>query len=67
MHIVKSSATDLTAELSDAAAAVRAATRSYRQALLSGDLSAAVLAKEKQLQETVRLERARWLVEGVFE
>jgi len=67
MHIVKSSPTDLNAELADAAAAVRAATRAYRSALISGDLSAAVRAKENQLREEVRLERARWLIEGADE
>jgi hypothetical protein len=67
MRIMKSTQTDLSANLADAAAALRAATRAYREALIGGDLIAAIRQKEKQLEAEVRLEQARWLIEGDFE
>jgi hypothetical protein len=50
--------------LADAAAALRAATQAYREALIGGDLIAAIRSKERQLEAEVGLERARWLIEG---
>jgi hypothetical protein len=64
MRIMKSTPADLSANLADAAAALRAATRAYREALIGGDLIAAIRQKEKQLEAEVRLEQARWLIEG---
>jgi hypothetical protein len=67
MHIRQTSPAEMSTNLADAAAALRAATRAYREALIGGDLIAAIRKKEKQLEAKVRLEQVRWLIEGDFE
>lgn len=62
--MMKLSPSNLTSDLSGAAADLRRATRNYREALLSGDLRSALRAKDVQLAAEVRLDRARWLIEG---
>jgi hypothetical protein len=64
MYIPKISPAELNADLANAAAALRAATRAYREALIGGDLASAIREKERQLAAEVRLEQARWLIEG---
>ena len=50
--------------LSAAASAVRATRAAYRDAVLDGDLRAAIQLKQQQLEAEVRLDAARFLVEG---
>lgn len=61
---MKLSASILNSDQNSAAAAVRKAASEYRQALLSGDLTAALRAKEAQMVAEVQLDRARWFIEG---
>jgi hypothetical protein len=58
MYIPKISPAELNADLANAA------TRAYREALIGGDLASAIREKERQLAAEVRLEQARWLIEG---
>lgn len=53
--------------LADAAAALRAAERSYRVALIDGNLIAAILAKETLSNAEITLAAARLAIEGFDE
>lgn len=53
--------------LADAAAAMRAAERAYRVALIDGDLIAAIRAKDLLNSAEIAVEVARMAIEGLSE
>lgn len=53
--------------LAEAAAALRAAQRAYRLALVDGDLIGAICAKEQQNSAEIAVELARMAIEGAGE
>ena len=54
----------LETDLSLAATTLRATRAAYRDAILSGDLRAAIDLRQRQVEAEVRLEAARFLIEG---
>ena len=64
MHLQKLSPARKARNLEDAAAALRAAQRAYRVALVDGDLIGAIRAKDLLSSTEIALQIARLAIEG---
>jgi hypothetical protein len=66
MHFKPDLIPSIAQDQSAAAAALRIARAAYRRALIDGDLSSAVLARQQIAEAEISLDRCRFLIEGDF-